>query len=318
MSDVEQVREDLLRKIMVLNDRVWEDKLPLPLVNRWLDNFTGRVVAAEIEKLHALFWLSNFMYFGAREMRVLLRSLYRDLYLLPLIQQVRESKSPSDDAHLCALVADEMRNTRFLGVGNPSESGVHLLYYFRQENDLSKDLFVDGARVLGRDTSGGRGLREPHVTRYVFVDDVCGSGDTVITYSAFVDEIKAASPDVEISYLCLFATVAGLQNVQVNSSFGSNSRAVYELDDSYRCLDAQSRYFGPAVPAFIDRDIACNLVREYGNLLNPAVATGWGDSQLLVGFHHNTPDNVPAFIWYDSAWGAGLSWHPAFKRYPKF
>jgi hypothetical protein len=312
--------EKLMKKIMILNDRVWEKRIPRTKVEKWLENFTGKFADVDKERLHALYWLSQFMYFGSREIRVLLKSLYRDLYLRPMIQDIRAT-SPKGitDADLKTAVEDELAHTRFFGVGNPSESGVHLLYYFRQENVLGKSAFMDAVQIFTRtQTSSSKILRKPDVRRYVFLDDICGSGDTAIDYSSEVlKDLLALNPEAKAAYYCLFATSDGLKNVQQKSLFGKNCGAVYELDKSYRCLSVESRYFNSDQYPLIDKVLACELVNEYGKLLNPKYATGWKDSQMLMGFHHNTPDNTIGMIWADSVWGCSIPWAPIFKRYPK-
>jgi hypothetical protein len=263
------------------------------------------------------------MYFGSREIRVLLRSLYRDLFLCPMIQDVRSELGPSaTDGELAERVRLELSLTRFFGVGNPSESGVHLLYYFRQENELGKSNFMDTVSIFGRESRDGvqsRVLRNPDLRRYVFIDDICGSGQTAITYSEsiLVDLLKE-NQDAKVAYYSMFATSAGLQNIRSQTLFGSNCGAVYELDPTYRCLEAESRYFNANNYEGIDRATACQIAREYGCLLAPKYATGWADSQMLMGFHHNTPDNTINIMWHDNfAHGGSLPWVPAFKRYPK-
>lgn len=318
MDDLNELKDELLRKVMILNDRVWENKISMPAVERWLENFTGKVADPEVERVHALYWLSHFMYFGTREIRVLIRSLYRDLFLSPLIQQIRGAGTAAGESTLQCKISEELASTRFLGVGNPSESGTHLLYYFRQENGLETDLFCDSARLFRRSDSGSRLIANPEVRRYIFLDDLCGSGDQIIAYSDLVADIRDASPqEVEIKYLCIFGTSWGMEKARKASAFGQECYALCELDTSFRCIDELSRYFGPFMPEGIDRNVACSLICVYGNLLNPKYATGWKDSQLLIGMHHNTPDNAPAIIWYDSTWGCELPWSPAFRRYPK-
>jgi hypothetical protein len=84
--------------------------------------------------------------------------------------------------------------TRFLGIGNPSESGVHLLYYYRQENQLKKKYFITAHEIFSIE-NGKRVLRYPGVTRYVFIDDFCGSGSQGKRYSKdILAELKALSP----------------------------------------------------------------------------------------------------------------------------
>jgi len=329
----------LKKRILILNEKVWEDRLSWGKVESWLNNFTGRVADVEVERLHALFWLSQFMYFGSQEIRVLLRSMYRDLFLCPLIQEVRDTLPENVEANVVsAAVRNELLYTRFFGVGNPSESGVHLLYYFRQVNGLGKRMFVDATQIFTRSTrqdlslldnflarlglavkgSNDRRLRRPSLKRYIFLDDVCGSGETAIDYSwEVLGDLMRLNPNAKASYYCLFAAGDGLQKVRNHSMFGESCAAVYELDASYRCLDPESRYL-TSIPTPIDPHIARLVAREYGKLLDPKFATGYQDSQMLLGFHHNTPDNTLNIIWHDSADKAGrMHWNPAFKRYPK-
>jgi hypothetical protein len=153
--------------------------------------------------------------------------------------------------------------------------------------------------------------------RYVFIDDICGSGDTAIDYSKeILDALLKLNPDANVAYHCLFATNKGLKNVRDNSLFRTNCGAVYELDSSYRCLSSESRYL-KGVPKEIDPNLACKIAEEYGRILDPDYAGGYKDSQMLMGFHHNTPNNTLGIMWHDSAFGGSLQWQPIFKRYPK-
>jgi hypothetical protein len=312
---------DMLRvRITVLNERVWENRNQWPQVEAWLANFDGRAgFEPEVEKLHALFLLSQFLFIGSAETRVLLQSVYRDLFLIPLIQEVRASLGDSRDPAVVEAAVDEaLAKTRFLGVGNPSESGVHLLYYFRQENQLSKRLFLDSAAVftssLGEDGKIERALTHPDVERYIFVDDVCGSGDTAAKYSeGIVTELLALRPDAKLHYLAMFATRKGIEKVRT-TKFGSGSAAVFELDDSYSCLSAGARILLDA-PPHIDAATLEKVAMSYGGLLWPACPGGWGNNQLLLGFQHNTPDNTLPIIWAEGS--STLPWTPAFKRYAK-
>ncbi len=75
-----EIQENLKSKIKVLNETLWDNRALNPSIEKWLVNFS-----TEKEKLHALYLLSKFMYFGAVPMRNLLKSLYRDFYRYPLI-----------------------------------------------------------------------------------------------------------------------------------------------------------------------------------------------------------------------------------------
>jgi hypothetical protein len=316
----EQTWEKLRVRITVLNERVWENRNQWPQVEAWLANFNGRAgFAHEVEKLHAMFLLSQFLFIGSAETRVLLQSVYRDLFLIPLIQEVRRSLGGSRNPLQVELaVNDALTKTRFLGVGNPSESGVHLLYYFRQENSLPKSVFLDSASVFkssaGSDGVIERTLAHPDVERYIFVDDVCGSGDTAANYSdGIVTEILALKPDAKLYYFAMFATQHGIEKVR-KSKFGPDSAAVFELDYSYKCLSTEARILLDA-PSHIDAATLEAVATYYGSLLQPNFPCGWDNNQLLLGFQHNIPDNTLPIIWAEG--NAANPWSPAFKRYPK-
>ena len=317
---LEQTWEMLRTRITVLNERVWENRNQWPKVEAWLANFDGRAgFDAEVEKLHALFLLSQFLFIGSAETRVLLQAVYRDLFLIPLIQEVRVALGVScNPATVEIAVKEALAKTRFLGVGNPSESGVHLLYYFRQENQLSKKLFLDSAAIfkstLSDDGKIERTLAHADVERYIFVDDVCGSGDTAAEYSeGIVTELLALKPDARLHYLAMFATRKGIEKVRT-TKFGTGSAAVFELDDSYSCLSASARILLDA-PPHIDAATLKKVAMSYGGLLWPKCPGGWGNNQLLLGFQHNTPDNTLPIIWAEGS--SSFPWTPAFKRYVK-
>src|SRR5258708_40104948 len=123
------------------------------------------------------------MYFGSRQMRALLKSLYRDKFKYPIVERIRRANADTLDAGLIqAQFKEALDRTRFLGVGNPSESGVHLLYYYRQENQLKKKYFINAHEIFTV-SDAKRVLRYPDVTRYVFIDDFCGSGSQGKRYS---------------------------------------------------------------------------------------------------------------------------------------
>jgi hypothetical protein len=307
--------DELRAKIKILSEEIWERQAQREHVDLWLDNFAADVEGATSERLHALFLLSQFMYFGPREIRELLKALFRDLYAYPIIAEIRRDNGDTRDASfLNAEFAARLSATRFLGVGNPSESGQHLLYYFRQQNALSKDLFLNTHEMFSRDSTGSRTVRKIEVTRYVFIDDFCGSGTQAKEYSEdLLRELKQLNPAARAYYYCLFATKAASELVEAETEF-DEVRSVFELDDSYKVFHEKSRYFA-ACPSNIDPAYIAVMCQKYGSSICPAHPLGYKDSQLLIGFMHNVPDNTLPVVWADGSTGA--SWTPMFRRYPK-
>ena len=309
-------KQEMLEKVKVLDEQLWGGRAHRPVVESWLENFNVPGNETHRERLHALFLLSNFMYFGSKEMRELIKALYRDLFRYPIIANIRRSNNDTTD---CALIdrlfQDELDHTRFIGVGNPSESGCHLLYYLRQENALPKSLFIHTHEIFERyGRAGAVGLRDRAVRRYVFIDDFCGSGEQGVNYSKdILEDLKVGNPDCRTAYYVLFGTLAGLQLLRQEARFDS-VEAVFELDDSFRCFADASRFFVHKHDG-ITREFAHQMCQQYGNSLQPDHPLGFEDGQMLIGFHHNIPDNTLPIIWHSGR--TGVPWKPMFRRYPK-
>lgn len=307
-----------MSKFMTLTQDVWKNNILRPMVEKWLDNFESSANGLSKEQSHALYLLSNFLYFDVREIRELLRSLYRDKFRNQLLQQCRRSLGDSKDSNeVFKMFDEELSKTRFLGVGNPSESGTHLLYFFRQENDLSKDQFLNHFKIFSRDKSclGRRlRLRNPAIERYIFIDDICGTGTQAIEYSEeIVANIKYANRAIQVYYLTLFATRDGMNKVKDESLFDVVD-CVFEFDASFKCFSDESRYFLPQLNLPVEKSFAEKMSKKYGRKLTASEAhcLGYKNSQLLIGFYHNTPDNTLPIIWCSDS-----NWHPIFKRYQK-
>lgn len=311
------LKEKYIANIKTLSETIWEGQATQPLVDDWLENFKEDVDGSPSERLHALCLLSQFMYFGSRQIRELLKALFRDSYKYPIIESIRKANKDTTDADLLSSkFKEELHKTRFLGVGNPSESGSHLLYYFRQENQLPKELFIHSYQIFKRHgKSKSPTIRFPDVKRYVFIDDFCGSGKQAKTYSNdILKDIKSITrKNISFEYYMLFSTKTGLKEISEKTLF-DKPKTVFELDDSYKCFGRKSRYFFENNDA-IDKSFAKKMCTFYGKILNPSDPLGFKDSQLLIGFHHNTPNNTLPIIWHDEP--TGPKWTPIFRRYPK-
>ena len=319
------IHDRLLEKVYAYYQTIWADKWKENIHLDWLKNFDGADPILEAkEKLNMLYLLSKFMYFGNEELRELLTSLYRDLFKYPIISSIRKSNNDTTD---CSFISQEfvteLNASRFLGVGNPSESGVHLLYYFRQECGLSKQYFCNTSdifqtsKVSDIDQDGNSRtylkseIKAKNIKRYIFIDDFCGSGSQATSYlKPIAENIKFENPTVEIKYLMLFATARGLSEVRKIKAFDI-VEAVFTLDDSFKTFSKDSRFFKISVDKDIDKVFSKTTAEKYGaSLFNPAL--GYADCQLLFGLFHNTPDNsLPIF------WSEFNNWKAIFKRYNK-
>jgi len=318
---VDETREDLIRRLKMLSERLWEGRCKRPDIDAWLNNFDGRHCGGDSEKerLHALHLLAHVSYFGLPEIRVLLRAMYRDLFRYPIVQKLRRDLGGTTDTEeIGRRFSEELQSTRFVGMGNPAESGTHLLYYFRQENRLPKSLFVHQHELL---TSAANDpdadFSPPNLKRIVFIDDFCGSGEQSVRYSRKVlrvldDVAKKRGSEVTYSYFVLFGTEDGLAHARSESEFDVVD-AVSTLDSTDQTFGADSRIFRRP-PGAIAAATSKYLAFHYGRELFPRWPLGFEDNQLLLAFHHNIPDNSLPILWFDEG---EPTWAAIFPRHPK-
>lgn len=315
MSDLEA---ELLNTIQALNTCVWRDRVDAPTIEQWLKEFGTDGQAGTRGRLHALYLLSRFMYFGDEEVRALLRALYRDHYRYPIVAEIRRQAGDTrDEGVLRAGFELTLSRTRFLAMGNPSESGTHLLYHYRQENDLTSKHFISTHEIFDL-TQKEPVLADPEITRYVFIDDFCGSGVQGVRYSRalmprITEAAQQAGVNPRIAYHVLVGTTKGLQRVRTEAKFDELA-CVLELDETFRAFSESSRYFRDPRDG-IERDCARALARLYGEQLSPDEALGFEDGQLMLGFVHNTPNNTLPIFWHPGH--QKRTWYPVFRRYEK-
>ena len=259
--DEGSLADTLQKKIKVLHDSIWERRADWPQVSAWLNQFKDEETTAD-DPLHALYLLSNFMYFGTNEIRALLTSLYRDVFRSSVIAEIRRCQPALRVQEAKAEFEKELLRTRFVSLGNPSESSAFLLYYFRQENMLPRECFISAMEVFSFSTPDQLAVRNTNIQRYVFIDDMCGSGQQGMDYSrSTVVPLKTLKPDARVYYYALFGTASGINRLrQLNcfrqGTFGRRTRRLILLLFE-RVSDLPGRS-GPTGAG--RRDVACRTL----------------------------------------------------------
>ena len=314
-------------KLKDLNETLWENRVPWHLICKWLDVFE-----TENEKKSALFLLSHFMYYNVPIMRHLLIALFRDNYRYPIIAEYRTTHEyDMQDLYVEQYFQSILCHSYFLPIGNPSESGAHMLYFFRQTNHLSRRNFVTTDQVLSSlEMDENSAFKDAKY--FIFIDDFCGTGTQVEhdnSVKRFVKNIKDRNDSVNIFYFPIFATEDGLKKLKDSQVFTKVECAVM-LDETYKCFGNYSRFFNEQTD--VSKQDAKALSEKYSRSIiadeydhDSAIQKrftkekwiennllGYGDCQLLIGFYHNTPNNtIPIF------WGECNGRVPVFKRYQK-
>ena len=271
------------------------------------------------ERTHAMYLLSKFLFFGHKEIRELLRAMYQDLFRSRLSMEIRDRLSERDDFDLVRTgFLSELRQTRFLGLGNPAESGTHLLYDFRIANRLPVGVFANPHNLFTGRLDDPTTAWDREVRRLIFLDDFCGSGMQGLEmgrkYVSLMNDVAHRTGiELECWYLTMLGTSAGLDKVRASGLF-RYVEAVSELDDTYRIFGEDSQIFRDAPPG-VTRSEAERMAKYYGYRLAPTQPLGFEDCQLLLGFHHNVPDNTLPIV---SRERQNPPWFPIFPRVEKF
>ncbi|NIA12088.1 MAG: hypothetical protein GWP10_20800, partial [Nitrospiraceae bacterium] len=126
--------------IMQCSQYIWENRIYWNDVEMWIDNFKGTFASRDLESKVALVLLSKFLYYNEKEIKY----LGRNLYSLFKQKVVGGYLSQNPTAHLSDAEAHfdgYLKSCRFSDMGDPSESSGHILYPFRQNNNLPITLF---------------------------------------------------------------------------------------------------------------------------------------------------------------------------------
>jgi hypothetical protein len=314
----ERTWNDLLTKVKLLNELLWEGNCPEPQVSLWLNNFSGSVEDVDAERLHALHLATNVSYYGLREIRQLLQCMYRDHVRRQILWDLNLPAGPRSKSEVEQEFNADLARTYFLGMGNPAESGTHLLYYFRQENQLSKRRFLNEQQIFTSSVRDPKArFADPRLKRLIFLDDVCGSGQQSVQYSrGILSDIREVASrtgqDVECVYLVLFGATEGIEFARTYSAF-DRVAAVSEMGVASKTYSPTSYAFRHC-PTEVEMDRSRAIAQHYGAGLDVDHPLGYRDGELLLAFHHNVPDNTLPIIWFDEG---GHPWNPLIRRAPK-
>lgn len=311
-----ELSQTKLNKIKLLNELIWENKVKDANIRSWLEGISRSRNLSSDCKESLLCALGNFIYFPDGLIREMLRSLFRDIYKKKIIEDIRKNDSGCFDKKIIASkICNTLEKTKFLGVGNPSESGPHLLYLFRQENKLHTENFISMDQAFHYEMLNGNGqvrLRDLNIEHYIFIDDFCGSGlQASNRLRDYIATLKYLKPDCFCCYYCLVGMLDGLNVVKSQTSLDA-VEAVIGLDASFKIFSNESKILVDEED--VDRKTTLKAIcDDFAQHFGIASPYGFSNGEQLIGFHHNTPDNtVPLFWWNDWRY---LS--PVFKRHQK-
>lgn len=278
----------LMTRLRHMIQYVWGVKLLDEDIERWLNNFTGRVFTPAEERQYALWLLCNFVYYNQDEVRHLCNNAFKKY-----IHELLDTQTSLVEKSFSDQIVDIIQETAFIPLGRPSESGYLISYYFRQSNGLSAAFFkYDNTKI------------ETKIKYAVYLDDNTITGRQLITY------IKEEKQNWHNDLKVFFLTLVSSRDVEKTLS-DEGCRLITAI-----CLDERSKCFSTESSLFRDFDQHRERVKifasKYGEYLAPGKELGFEGSEVLFGFYYNTPDNCLPIIWAEKD-----SWRPIFKRFSK-
>lgn len=308
---MEQNIDKYYYKLKIFSETVWDHRISKNKIDDWLSNFK------EKERESLLFLLTQFIYFSKLQIDNMLVSIYRDFYKYVIVENYRLNNNDTTDiSSINNHFNNSKRKSRFIPIGNPSESSSSLLGEFRKTNSIKKDLFIERSELLN--------LTLGDIEHFVFIDDICGSGHQAYNENKkYVSHIKNRFPHSKIHYYSLVGLEEGLEYLNKKRDY-DYLESVLRLDKTYKCFSSESRIFKNNEDS-INQDDLKEICEYYGIQLYESILLrqrydvsqanhhklGYNDSQLLIGFYHNTPDNTLPIIWYNEDM---ITWNPIFPR----
>lgn len=291
MISFDQLDKETQNTVITLNGLVWKKGFTQSVINDWLGNFLDE------EKEYALLMLSNFIYYNDEDIRNVCRYLYLRFRKSLILDLKKKGVKLDSWQTIFANYKKELAKTRFLALGRASESGYHVVYNFRKINHLPVDLFCQLYKLEEQISSG------TEIDHVVFLDDFIGSGRQTVEFWKYLEERSSNVLSIgKIYYLALFGTEDGIRHIQAKTNL--IVEVVERFDSSHKVFSRDSVF----LPIASMREKCRKICYKYGKRLNRN-PLGFKNSQLLVGFHHNTPNNTLPIIWASTK-----KWKPIFER----
>lgn len=258
-------------------------------IRAWLAQFESNA-----ERCLAFKILENINFYGEARVREKLKIIH-DVVRREVVYSVKSGERSRRDIIVSAF-------------GPPSKSGSSYLRMYVSENGIISN-GVKSSADIPKALSG-----DEQTKAVVFIDDIIGSGTTMIDC---LREFSEAAGEMisQRDILVVVGVICGLRSgvekvLQVIDSgefpFRVELKVCDVLDEGDRAFSQVSQLFDEG-----DKHKAQVMARKYGSKLQSRHPLGYADSQLLVVFKDNCPNNTLPIIWCT---GENPKWVPIFKR----
>lgn len=190
----------------------------------------------------------------------------------------------------------------FPSVGNVYNSSSEMIPLIREIDReqgniyLYKDTIVHGIEEISND-----------IEYVIFFDDISGTGGTITKFlKNNLDFVRGKKIYINLIAITKVAKDIIDKFKEDNVDLNIVLKYKYEFDKAFNCLDRLDSEHKDKLHKFEEDIWGCNN----NNIL------GYKDSQLLVGFDHNIPNNTISSFWLTNEMvEKEIKWNPLFYRY---
>jgi len=286
--------EKIFQYFSDINETIWENSISKQDIEDWIKNFKPQKLI-NVRKL-ALDLLMGFIYYNEDEIHFLCKHAFSEYKRQKIKEEIKKGLSIKDAE---ILFHDSVSQIKF--IGKNGDSSGYFSYLFRQINGLPLENFISSIEEIRSDTS-----------TLIIVDDFIGTGDTVINFNNSLEKsgVFKKNPKIQVYYLSLIVTESGLTKIQ---SSNPKCKLIYSelLSQDYKAFSEKSS----VLPDYQMEErkhakIVCKKIGEF--LEGEMYSLGYKNSELLIGLHHNIPNNTLPIIWSEKK-----EWVPIFRRKKK-
>jgi hypothetical protein len=286
--------EKFFRYCSDINESIWENSISKQDIEDWIKNFKPQE-RVDVRKL-AFDLLMGFIYYNESEINFLCKHAFSEYKRQKMKEGIKKGQSIKEAEN---IFYDSINHTKF--IGKTGDSSGYFAYLFRQINGLPLENFINSIEEIHTDTN-----------ILIMVDDFIGTGDTVLNFNKILTQngIFEKYPKIQVYYLSLIVTEDGLKSIQASNP---KCKLIYSelLSQDYKVFSENTK----VLPDYTENDrkqakIVCKKIGEF--LEGELYELGYKNSELLIGLHHNIPDNTLPIIWSDSK-----DWVPIFSRKKK-
>ena len=191
--------------------------------------------------------------------------------------------------------------------GNLSKSGSSYVRLFAQENDILSNNITFPNKISEK-------IEDKNIKAVIIIDDVIGSGDTVIEELEKLNEELGDllyEKKIQVFICSVYGLNKGIDKIieyakKVKFAIIVNVADIVNENDQW--YHGDSGIFSD----FEERETASRIVMEYGKKLTKDMPFGHDGCGLLVVTRDNCPDNTIGIIWDTTP--RYPKWIPLFKR----